>query len=258
MVLGRLPPTVLIKIIYRGIYLFMAVTITLSDVIVYASTLMKNQRLNINNLQPGVTMGNKVLQRMLSAPFIWRFNRKTLSFPVTKAGGTEYVVAVSDLGRIEAQWLVDSASKIHELKGAQSLPRTSMVNRPQRVAPVYDDNQGNITFRIDTVPDASYTVNIDYQAKAQLLTSYAQPFGPFPDEFEYLYSTGFLAEAALTIGDARFNIWNRQFSLEILATQDGLDAQAKEIFLEQMLGYGRTALRSQASGSLGNQARAQM
>lgn len=227
----------------------------------YVSTLLDNQRLNVNGLEPGLTMANTVLQRMLGAPFIWRFNRTNIAVPITEAGGTDYTVALDDLGRIETQWLSDLTDpdnvKIFELKGLQSVPKFSTVRRPTEAGPVYDDNQGNITFRFNSVPDQDYTAYFDYQRKAVRLTSYGETFAPVPDEFGYLFSKGLLAEAGLLTNDSRFPIWEKDFIAGMLATQDGLDAQAKAIFYEQMLNVGRTSVRSQMAGQGGAQGRMQ-
>ena len=236
------------------------VTLTVRDVITYASTIITNQKLDVNNLQPGLGMANTVLGRMFGPPFVYRFNRSTFTQPITKADGTDYDIEVDDLGQIEVQWLEETGAtvRIHELNGAIALAKTSQIARPTEVAPQFDDNEGNITLRFNKVPDQDYTAFFDYQRKAALIQSYAQSFGPMPDEFAYLYLKGFLAEAALLVNDSRFPIWNREFVGGLLYTQDGLDAQAKSIFLEQMLNYGRTSLRSQATGQAAAQARAQM
>lgn len=233
------------------------ISLTLRDSLNFVKPLIKNQQLDITNLQPGLTMGNNVLQRMIAPPFRYRFNRKAISIPVTAVDGTDYQIEIDDLGWIETQWLeltVDATQKF-ELKGEVSLAKVSMSTRPTSIAPQFDDNAGNITFRINAVPNKNYTVWLNYQVKAQLITSYAQNFGPFPDEFGFIYNKGMLAEAALAINDPRFNIWNRDFAMSLVHTQDGLDAQAKQIILEQMLGWGRTSLRSQAMGQEGAQFR---
>lgn len=233
----------------------MGVTLNVSNAVVYAQTLIKNQQLNVNNLEPGMTMANTVLQRMLGSPFVWRFNRTTLTVAITTAGGTDYAVSVPTLGRIEKQWLLDATGNIFALKGAVELAKVSSVRKPVEVAPVYDDNAGNITLRFNSVPDQAYTAYFDYQQKAPLLTSYASTFGPVPDEFGYLFNKGFLSEAAQLVNDARFELWRREYVFGLLSAQDGLDAQAADIFLEQMLNTGRTAQRSQAAGQMGSQGR---
>ena len=233
----------------------MATTLTIMNSIVYVQTLLKNQRLSVNNLEPGLTMGNIVLQRMLGAPFVWRFNRVNFQIPVSTAGGTDYVISAPNMHRIETQWLTDAKGSVFELKGDVTKPKVSAQRRPQTAAPVYDDNNGNITFRFDAVPDQPYTAYFDCQQKPRLLTSFADTFGPVPDEFGYLFNKGMLSEGGLLVNDSRFPIWERDFISGLLATQDGLDAQSKSIFYDQMLNAGRTSTRSQAAGQSGAQAR---
>lgn len=233
----------------------MAVTLSITDALRYVSTLLDNQLLSVNQLDPGITAANIVLQRMLGAPFIWRFNRANVSIAISQAAGTDYTVSVPRLGRIETQWLLDAAGNYHELKGAQSIARFSTPARPTEAAPVYDDNAGNITFRFNKVPNGAYTAYFDYQMKAPVIDSYGATFGPVPDEFGYLYHKGLLAECALLTNDSRFPIWERDFMAGLLAAQDGLDAQGLAIFLGQTLNAGRTAMRSQTLGQTGAQAR---
>lgn len=232
------------------------VNVSIQNSITYVQTILKNQRLWVNNQEPGLTTANIVLQRMLGAPFIWRFNRQTVSFPINEAGGNDYSIAIPDLGRIETQWLTDPQGTKHQLNGAQSLASSTSVRRPTLVAPVYDDNEGTITFRFESVPDQIYLANFDYQQKARLLTGPSDTFGPVPDEFGYLFNKGMLTEGAILVNDARFPIWERDFIAGLLATQDGLDAQSKAIFYDQMLNNGRTSMRSQGltqSGTAGRQ-----
>jgi hypothetical protein len=235
----------------------MATTLNVMNSVVFASTLIKNQRLNVNGQEPGLTMANIVLQRMLAPPAVWRFNRANLAVPITTAGGADYVVSVPLLGRIEQQWLTDASGNITELKGAVSLAKVSSKRAPKRVAPQYDDNAGNITFRFDTIPDQNYTANFDYQQKATLITSWSNPWGPVADEFGFIFNKGFLALAALLVNDARFPIWEKDFVAGFLGAQDGLDEQARAIFLGQWFGDQRSAQRSQAAGQAGAAGRAQ-
>lgn len=236
----------------------MAVTLSITDALRYVSTLLDNQLLNVNELDPGITCANIVLQRMLGAPFIWRFNRGNLPVPVAANAGTDFTVSCSDLGRIETQWLTDAAGVIFELKGSQTIAKrgTNIApTQPTEAAPVYDDNQGNITFRFNSIADVAYTAFFDYQKKAPKIESYGGTFGPVPDEFGYLFHKGLLAECALLTNDSRFPLWERDFIAGLLATQDGLDAQDLQIFLGQTLNNSRTAQRSSSMGQSGAQAR---
>ncbi len=255
---GNVPPQTRTKSIRNTIFEqghLVSTLLTVQDSATFVQTLMKNQPLNVNNYQPGLMAANIVLGRILGPPFVWRFNRANVTVAITETLGTDYVLSIPKLGRIEKQWLLDVNQNVIDLNGAVELAKVSGVQRPTLVAPVYDDNQGNITMRFNSVPDQNYTAAFDYQQKAPLLTGWSQPFGNVPDEFAFVFVKMFLAECALLVNDARFEIWNRSAAYALLAAQDGLDAQAKNIFLEQMLNIGRTSNRSLADGQGGSQGR---
>jgi len=206
----------------------------------------------VNNLNPAVTIGNILLGRMLGAPFIWRFNRSNLQIPITSAA-TDYQVSVPTLGRIETQWLEDGDDNIFELTGRQSLAVPTSGNQacPKVVAPVYDDNAGNVTFRFNTWPDKNYTAYFDFQQKAPLLASPGQGFAPVPDEFGYIFQVGYLAWVACLVNDARFPIWNNEFIAALLGAQDGLSEQAKAIFLNDWMAAMATITRATGMAQAG-------
>lgn len=233
----------------------MGVSLSIQASMTYVQSLIDNQRLNVNNMEPGVTMANTVLGTMLGAPFVWRQNRSNISIPITTVGGTDYAQFVPTLGFIETQWLTDSTGDILELNGATALAKVSFQRAPTLVAPQYDDNQGNITFRFNSVPDAAYTAFLDIQNAAPLITSPADTFTPLSDYFSYLFNKGMLSEGALLVNDSRFSIWRSEWIAQCLATQDGLDAQAKDMFYNQFMNTTRTVQRSQAMSSNGGSGR---
>lgn len=236
----------------------MATTQNIMNSVVFVQTLIKNQRLNVNGQEPALTAANIVLQRILGPPFVWRQNRGNLAVPISSLGGTDYTVSIPKLGRIEEQWLMDvGTGKNTELKGAVSLAKVSNSQRPTQVSPQYDDNMGNITFRFNAIPDKAYVAFFDYQQKAQLITSWANPWGVIPDELGYIYNKGFLSLGALLVGDARFTVWERDFVASLLGAQDGLDEQAKAIFLAGWLSDARNVTRSQGAVQGGVAGRAQ-
>lgn len=235
----------------------MASTLTIQDSVTYCRTLIKNQRMNINNYEPGMSSARNILALMLAPPFRWRFNRNSFSQLIDGAGGQEYSVYLPQLGWIEKQALEDTTSgEIIGLGGAVELITSSTIRCPKLVAPVYDDNAGNITFRFDSVPDKQYNAVFDYQMKPPLLTGWSQTFGPVPDEFCNIFNKWMLSEAALIVNDARFEIWRREAVFGLLQRQDGLDEQFVNMFLEQMLNVGRTSIRSQSMGQ--NAAKSQL
>lgn len=213
----------------------MAQFLNLRSTVTWALPLLANQPLAVNGLDPGLTWGNIVLSRILGPPFRWRFNRGNLSFAVSDSGGVDYTISVPDLGRIENAWIKNSSGGITGLDGEVEMMPVSESGRPTKIAPVYDDGDGNITFRLNQVPDADYTVFSDYQRKATLFTSYTQPWGVVPDEFNYIFNQGFLTYALGITRDARFPIFEQYFVSALLGAQDGLDEQAINIFMGEFV-----------------------
>lgn len=227
----------------------MASTITVNDGIVFCSAYINQQSLLVNNMQPAIGAAQIIINRILGAPCVWRFNRANFSIPISRAGGVDYQVTIPDLGSIEQQWL-DDAGNITELNGDISLAKGSGAKRPTQVSPQYDDNAGNLTFRFNALPDKNYTAYFDYQRKAPLITGPAQPL-PIPDEHADLFYVGLLGWAGMLVRDSRFPIWQNEFISLLLARQDGLDDQAKAILLGDWMSALKTITRNTSSVQAG-------
>lgn len=230
----------------------MATTLTLQNSINFAGPILKNAVQLISGMEPALTAGNIVLTTMLGPPMRWRFNRKSINFSVN-ATATDYVQALPDFGFVENVWLQDTtpAKNIFQLNGDVALPKDSNQMRPTNIAPQYDDNQGNITFRLNKIPDANYSVYLDYQKKATLLASPASPWGIIPDEFCYIFDWGYLAAISLLVNDSRFPIFEQYWISRLLGAQDGLSDQARNIFLGQWANFAATLSRGSASVNSG-------
>lgn len=229
----------------------MASTLTLQNTMNFTAPLLKNQPLMASGLEPAVTAGNIVLQTMLGPPFVWAFNRATASFAVSTAGGTDYQQALADFGFLENAWLADGSGKVHQMQVSTGIARESAQGRPQTIAPQYDDNQGNITFRLSQVPEAAYTASLDYQKKPALIQSPAAPWGSVSDQFSYIYDWGFLAIMALLAGDGRFPVYENLFVSRLLGAQDGLNDQQRNIFLGNWMALTATVARTQGNVNQG-------
>jgi len=223
----------------------MSCTKTIQDSVTWVSTILKQQPLNVSNWEPGLTFANLVLGRTLGPPMKWRFNRGNASFVINTAGGTDYVEAISDLGWIEKQWLVSASGQIFQLEGAQSLAKTTSSQRPRTMAPVYDDNAGNITFRFDAIPTAAEIVYLDYQRKAPVATSYGNTWAPLPDEYGYIYNQLFLALAGNLVSDPRAPMWSQMGVSALLGAQQGLTMQEIAIFVGEWDRLMQTLAKSQ-------------
>ena len=229
---------------------------TLQNSMNWAGPLLKNNPQMTGNYEPGLTSANIALQTVLGPPMKWPWNRKTYSFGVSTLGGNDYVQSVPDFGFVEKAWLTDGTGKTYPLQGAVALGKDSSQNRPGIIAPQYDDNSGNITFRIDFVPDANYTVFVDIQKAPVLITAPAAPWGNVPDRFAYIYDWGYLTILSLLVNDSRFPIYEQYFIARLLGAQDGLTDQERSIFLGNWQGLMTTLARTQANANAGNAGRA--
>lgn len=232
----------------------MASTITVQDGLTFCSAYIKQQSMSVNNMQPGLGAAQIIVNRILGAPCVWRFNRSNFTIAISPGGGVDYAVYVPNLGAIEQQWLQDGSGNIFEINGDISLARGAGSKRPTQVSPQYDDNAGNLTFRFNSVPEKNYTAYFDYQNKAPLITGYSQPL-PIPDEQSDLFFIGLLGWAGMLVNDARFPIWQRDFISLLLARQDGLDDQAKAILLGDWMNSVKTISRTTNMAQAGNAGR---
>jgi hypothetical protein len=196
----------------------------------FVKPFLKNQPLEVSNLEPAVMVGNIVLSAILGPPLRWRQNRGEISFAIS-GSNTDYVRSVASFGFIEAAWLVDGLGDQYPLNGALALTVNGAVKKPERIAPQFDDNAGNITFRFDSIPDQAYTAYVDFQKTAPLLSSPASGWGPVPDYFNYIFNFGYLAVMCLLVNDARFPIFEKYFIGRLLGAQSGLSEQERNIFL---------------------------
>lgn len=228
----------------------MSTTLTIQNSINYCTPILKNQPLQVSNQEPALTAGNIVLGTILGPPMKWRFNRKEFSFPITSAD-TDYPIALPQFGFIETMWVEDGAGGIFALGGAVSLAVSGALGRPEKLAAQFDDNAGNITFRVDKTPDQNYTVYVDHQQKAPLLTSAASGWTPLPDEFGYIFNEGFLCLMSLLVNDSRFPIFENRFIARLLGAQDGLTDQERNIFIANWTALSQTLARAQGAVNSG-------
>lgn len=229
----------------------MAVTINLQSVVTWVQTILRQQPLNVTNMEPGLTLSNLVLQRAVGPPMRWRFNRGNVSWAISQGGGTDYVVSIPTLLWPEVYWLVDEDGIVQPCEGVLALPKSATVDRPSLVAPQYDDNAGNITMRMNSTPDGAYTAFMDFQQKAPLMTSYGSKFGPVPDEFSYIFQKMYLGLAAQLVGDPRAASFSAEGVAALLGAQTGLTAQETAIFLKEWDRLMMTLASSQSMQKIG-------
>jgi hypothetical protein len=225
-------------------------TLTLRNTMNFVAPFLKNQPLEVSNMEPAVMVGNIVLSAMLGPPLRWRQNRREISF-VIGGGGIDYARSVANFGFIEAAWVVDGEGNQHPMNGALALSVNPDEGRPERIAPQFDDNAGTITFRFDKAPGQAYTCYVDFQQTAPLMTSPASSWGPVPDYFNFIFNFGFLAVMSLLVNDARFPIFEKYFIGRLLGAQSGLSEQERNIFLANWATSMTTMKRADAMAGMG-------
>lgn len=134
-------------------------------------------------------------------------------------------------GWIETASVQDTNGSWMELTSQLCLAFESQQGRPRYISAQGDDGSGNISFRLNGVPDAAYPVVITLQQKPSLFTSISQTWAPVPDEFSRIYSWGFLSMMWLFADDPRFGAANSKFVSQLLATSEGLTETQRNIFL---------------------------
>ena len=197
------------------------------------------QPVNISNGEPAVTAANLTKQTILGPPFRWPWNRATFHIaldPAVSAWGQDYDLVLPDYHFTEKLWLTDPQGKVTEITSiASSLSAESAIKRPSSAAMNLQDDQGNVTLRLNAQPDEAYQIDGFYQKSAVIITSLASTWGPIPDHLSYIYDWGFLGFCSLLTKDARAPIFLSKFASHLLGSQDGLTAQQRNIFLGDFL-----------------------
>lgn len=241
----------LTKILSALLIIAMASSLSLQNSMNFVAPILKNQPLMVSLQEPALSAGNMVLGTMLGAPCRWRFNRSEISFPISALSGTDYTISIPSFGFMENMWVIDATGKYYAVEGKLALSVDGSSGRPENMAPQFDDNAGNITFRMDKTPDANYTCFVDFQNKAPQMTSGASLWSPIPDEFEYIFNQGFLCLMSLLTNDSRFPIFENYFISRLLGAQDGLTDQERDIFIANWTQRNATLSRSAGSVNQG-------
>ena len=134
-----------------------------------------------------------------------------------------------------------------ELEVKDSLAQESILGQPAYISAIIDDNNGNITFRLQGAPDQQYELNIIYQKTPGKFSATSDFWEPIPDYLSYLYNSGFLAKGLEYKGDERFAYEHQQFLKQVLAANDGLTEEQKSIFLGDRLNVSRESGSLQSS-----------
>jgi hypothetical protein len=120
--------------------------------------------------------------------------------------------------------------QVQLLLGEDTLP-----NQTSRIAPILDDGQGNITFRLFPAADKIYGIVLEFQNAAQLFTSTAQTWSPIPDYMSYIWNEGFDAKCFEYLNDPRFQTSMQLFMTDLVANSEGLTESQKNLWLSDRL-----------------------
>jgi hypothetical protein len=208
--------------------------------------------------EPALTCANRTIQSILAPPFKWSWNRAENSSIVCTPGQTDYQVALPNWGWLEKAYiyLAGNNPDTVEIAVTQVLAKESKTNQPTQIAPVFDDNQGNITFRLLPAPDQAYQVTLEYQQGAPVATTLGSTtWAPIPDRYGFLYEAGLLAQLQGMYSAQLYLAGMEMFFRQLVGAAEGLTDTEKSIFLEDQLRIIRTGQSSTLGTSQGRQAR---
>lgn len=237
----------------------MSVTRNIMASALFSMPFLNYQPVNVSNNEPALTAANLTKQTILGPPFKWPWNRSQFAVqlnPNDNAWGQDYLFNLPDFGFVEKIWLTDPNGKVTEITNiVSSLAAESAVKRPSSAAMNWMDDDGNVTLRLNTLPDVAYFINGYYQRAPVLMSSLANTWSPIPDHLSYVYDWGFLGFVSLLTKDARAPIFLGKFASHLLGNQDGLSATQRNIFLGNFLEVISAPQREQLGVQQGTQAR---
>lgn len=223
-------------------------TNTLLRTITVAQNFTRNAPLTFPGTNdPAFLIGDWVRQFILGPPFAWRWNRAVTS--TTIAPGTQdYQLNIPAFGWLEHASVYDSATtNSYQLEIRLDIAKESTQNQPRMVSAQFDDDNGNITFRVFPVPEKAYVLDLSYQIASPRFANINDTWAPIPDFLSYLYNQGLLAKTYEYLGDPRFGIAMPLFVRQVIAANAGLDDTQLNIFLGERM---NTARESQTTGQL--------
>lgn len=206
------------------------------------------------SLEPGLTAANLVMQTMLAPPFRWSWNRVETTLSLSE-GDMDKALAISNWGWLEKASVSDGTTT-WEVEVAQVLAKDSKKNRPQKIAPLLDDNNGSITFRVMPAADKAYSVALTIQKAAPMATGLGSAtWAPIPDRYAFLYERGMLAHLQGMYSPQLYSLNLEVFFRQLVGAAEGLTETEKAIFLEDQLRIIRTGQNSSIGTAQGKQSR---
>jgi hypothetical protein len=157
--------------------------------------------------------------------------------PILAATPTQFTITNSGAAATSADTgtaVVGTTSEVSQV--AKILGSASEQSSTNQIAAQVDDNAGNITFRLLPAPNRVYNMTVTYQKKPlQLMTGTSSTWAPIPDQYEQIYTWGFLALMMAYSGDSRWVSMNQKFVSSLLGIAEGLTDQDREVFQQSWL-----------------------
>jgi hypothetical protein len=236
----------------------MSSTVKLQDSINWAQPFLGYAPLAIGlNNEPAITAANTIMQTILSPPFQWRWNRKIATFNTIASPPTQdYSVAISNYGNFELGSVASPGSLTYPLEYKSLLDIAVEQSRPSFISDQLDDDNGNITFRVQPVPDQIYNMTVAFQAASPSFTSLAQTWNPIPDWMEFVYNWGFLSIMSDFVDQSKAPRFRQLFVASLLSVSEGLSEQDKNLFIASWLGEQRQESGNMQKSQVGWKGRA--
>jgi hypothetical protein len=150
----------------------------------------------------------------------------------TAAAGTELIFSypLYPFGWLEKATITNAGISM-ELEPRLTLGSDSVANLPRQIAPVLDDNAGNVTFRLLPIPEKAYTLTLVYQKSSPSFSATSDTWDPIPDHMYHIYSQGVLAKAYEYLGDERWGGAMQLFIKSLIAFHGGLTESQVNLFM---------------------------
>jgi hypothetical protein len=239
---------------------------TIQNSIDYAQTQIQYSPLNVGAAnEPAITIANEIQNLFFGPPFTWGFNRAengpaTNNVLTLSPGTQDYIVPVTDFSFMETATTTDPATgetfTISDVYNTKNLSTGDVsVNkrgRPNSVSVRMVQFGTNITLRFLGVPDKAYGVTFTYQKLVAPMSALTGASGTWtiPAHYSDIYTSLFLAEAFVTVDDARAIQYRQRGIAALLAKAEGLNEMQVNAFLQQ---YWNRQGRPEMAGPLRTQ-----
>lgn len=168
---------------------------------------------------------------ILTTPTTTTFTFTHLTSGTTTSGAP----GITDFGWLETATMraLNSSAprpRIYQLEAVNIVPPVSATSQPSKLCVVSDNGDGTLKMRFDyTCPAGTFfVVNTVYQATAPIKTLLSQFWGPFPDQYSYVYRQGFLARAYRFINSPKADVEYQKLQVAINKALGRDDAEASD------------------------------